>query len=130
MKKVFIAGTFDPFHVGHQWFLAQANELGERVSVIVATDAMVRQIRGRDPFDSQENRLARVSAEGFGHHNVRFGREDGDFLQTLREEAPDILLLGFDQHANEEVIAAEFPDLEIRRASAFYPEFFKSTKFR
>ena len=128
--KVFIAGTFDPLHVGHQWFLAQANELGDDVTVVVATDSMIRKIRGRDSFEKQEERLVRVSEENFSHHNVRLGREDGDFLQTLREESPDILLLGFDQYANVDLIKAEFPGLEIRRATQFFPEFFKSSNFR
>ncbi len=128
--KVFIAGTFDPYHVGHQWFLAQAREIGEEVAVIVATDKMIAQIRGRASFDNEKNRMARVAREGFGNVVVRLGREDGDFLQTLREEKPEILLLGFDQHANEELIQATFPELEIRRATQFYPEFFKSSNFR
>ena len=128
--RIFIAGTFDPLHIGHQWVLWNATKEGTETVVIVATDRMVRQIRGRDSSFTEQERLKRLEQETFPNTKIRLGREDGNFLQTLREENPDILLLGFDQHADEEMIQSEFPHLEIRRAGKYFPEFFKSSKFR
>ena len=128
--KLFLAGTFDPLHIGHQWLLWNATKIADEVVVIIATDKMVRKIRGREPFSPAKERLARLQQENLSHTKIRLGREDGNFLQTLREESPDILLLGFDQHANEEEIQKEFPSLEIRRSEKYFPEFFKSSHFR
>lgn len=127
--KIFVAGTFDPMHVGHQWLLSQAAFLGDVVAV-VASDAMVKKIRGRAAHAPEEVRAERVRAENLENMVVRVGRSDGDFLATLREAGPDILLLGFDQRADESAIRSAFPDLEIRRATAYFPEFFKSSRFR
>lgn len=130
MKKLFLAGTFDPLHIGHQWLLWNATQLAKEMVVIIATDKMVRKIRGREPFFPEKERLARLQQENLPHTKIRLGREDGDFLQTLNEESPDILLLGFDQNADIELIQRQFPRLEIRRAQKYFPEFFKSSHFR
>lgn len=116
-------------HVGHQWLLSQAAVLGE-VVVVVASDRMVKKIRGRAAQALTEVRVARVLAENLKNVVVRIGRSDGDFLATLREESPDVLLLGFDQRADEAAIRAAMPELEIRRAEPYFPEFFKSSRFR
>lgn len=128
--KIFIAGTFDPLHIGHQWLLWNATKKATELVVILATDVMVHKIRGRSSHFSEQERMLRLQKEELPHTTVRVGREDGDFLQTLREESPDVLLLGFDQNANEKLIQAEFPELEIRRAKKYFPEFFKSSHFR
>jgi len=130
LVKIFIAGTFDPLHIGHQWLLWYAVELADAVVVVVATDKMVNKIRGRDSFASEVKRIERLEQERLPHTKIRLGREDGNFLQTLEEEVPDVLLLGFDQYAEEEVIQERFPKLEIRRAQKYFPEFFKSSHFR
>ncbi len=128
--KIFVAGTFDPLHIGHQWLLWNATKKATEMTVVVATDITVRRIRGRDPFYSEEDRLVRLQEEMLPHTKIRLGREDGDFIQTLHEESPNILLLGFDQRADERLIKKEFPDLEIFRAEKYFPEFFKSSHFR
>lgn len=128
--KIFIAGTFDPLHIGHQWLLWHATKSADNVVVIVATDKMVRKIRGRSAFFSETERITRLQKEKLPRTKIRLGRNDGNFLQTLQEESPNILLLGFDQNANEIAIQKEFPDLEIRRAKKYFPEFFKSSYFR
>lgn len=128
--KIFLAGTFDPLHLGHQWLLWNTTKLADKVVVIVATDKMVRKIRGRSAFFPETERLARLQQEHLPNTKIRLGRKDGDFLQTLQEESPDILLLGFDQKADEILIQKKFPDLEVYRAPKYYPEFFKSSYFR
>lgn len=128
--KIFIAGTFDPLHIGHQWLLWNASKKATELVIIVATDIMVQKIRGRASHFSEQERLKRIQQEFFPNAHIRLGREDGDFLQTLQEESPDMLLLGFDQKANETLIQKTFPALEIHRAEKYFPEFFKSSYFR
>jgi cytidyltransferase-like protein len=128
--KIFVAGTFDPLHIGHQWLLWDAVKKATAMTVVIATDVTVRKIRGRDSFYTEEKRMNRLKQEMLPNTKIRLGRTDGDFIQTLREEDPDILLLGFDQIADEKLIRDNFSRLKIRRTEKYFPEFFKSSHFR
>ncbi len=127
--KIFVAGTFDRFHLGHQFFLWTAVECSHELVVVVARDATVRRIKSQTPVHSETERLKRIVAENLPRTRVRLGREDGNFWKTLEEEMPDILLLGYDQRFDEVEAHRRFPDLKIERIAAFAPAFFKSSKF-
>jgi len=129
-QKLFVAGTFDRFHTGHQFFLWQASGMCEQLVIIVARDKTVHRIKGRPSHHDEEARLQRIKNENIPHTSVRLGREDGDFFQTLQEESPDGLLLGYDQRFDEEKAKDIFPELLIIRAEAYKPEHFKSSKYR
>jgi FAD synthetase len=96
MKTVIAFGTFDLFHKGHESFLRQAKEHGERLVVVVATDRNVLRIKGRRPAQGEERRLARISWLPFVDLTV-LGREDFDYTKTLIEHRPDVICLGYDQ---------------------------------
>jgi len=127
--KIFVAGTFDRFHVGHQFLVWQAVKLAEEVVVIVARDTTVKRIKGHQPRLSEEKRMKRILEEKIPGLRARLGRSDGDFWETLREESPDALLLGYDQNFDEEACHELFPEIKIFRAEPYAPEFFKSSKF-
>lgn len=129
-KKVFVGGTFDGLHVGHQFFLWNAVSLASEMVVVVARDETVLRYKKQMPRFLENERLSRVCAENLPHTQVRLGRRDGDFFQTLREESPDILLLGYDQRLDPAAVQKQFPTLRIERADPFAPEFFKSARFR
>ncbi len=128
-RKLFVAGTFDGLHAGHQFFLWQASEMCEKLLVVVARDATVHRIKGRPAKYSEEVRLERVKREDLPNATVRLGRGDGDFFETLRKEFPDGLLLGYDQRFDEGKAKKVFPKLVIMRAEAYKPEHFKSSKY-
>jgi cytidyltransferase-like protein len=44
-KVVMTFGTFDVFHPGHRFYLAEARKLGDRLLVIVALDSTVEKIK-------------------------------------------------------------------------------------
>ncbi len=131
MKKAFIAGTFDGFHVGHQFLLWTAYAKVEAMVVVVAQDVTVKRTKGRYPRRTGQERLARLATEfkNTPSVSVRMGRETGDFLQTVREESPTHLFLGYDQKADIDRIKEAFPDLIIKRMPAYFESFFKSSKF-
>lgn len=129
-KKAFVGGTFDLFHVGHQFFLMQASNMAEEIVIVVARDTTVQRIKKRLPKHTELQRFQRIEEENILNSSVRLGRGDGDFLETLREEAPDVLLLGYDQKIDEELFREKFPELTIIRAEEYHPSFFKSSKFQ
>lgn len=129
--KILIAGTFDNFHVGHQWVIWSAIKQETEVCIIVARDTTVTRLKKQTPTNTELNRLARVNHEIVALESVtaRLGRSDADFWETIREEAPDQILLGYDQHVKAESINKTFPDIIITRCTPYQPDFFKSSKF-
>lgn len=104
---------------------------GGKVSIIVARDETVERIKSKSPKNNEDLRLERVQTEikNTISAQARLGRSDADFWQTIREENPTHVLLGYDQHVTEASIRAHFPNLKIERCTAYQPEFFKSSKF-
>jgi len=47
--KVLVSGTYDVIHAGHVQFLREAKALGDHLTVVVPTDDVVKQIKGREP---------------------------------------------------------------------------------
>ncbi len=128
-SKLFVAGTFDNFHIGHQFFLWNASSICKRLIIIISRDINAERIKGRKPKRKENLRLERIQKENIPNATIRLGRLDGDFFQTLREEAPDALLLGYDQKVKKDAFQKHFPNLHIMRAEAYFPEYFKSSKF-
>ena len=124
--KIFVAGTFDHFHVGHQWLLWQAALRADELVVVVARDKTVERIKGFFPSHNEIERKRRIEAEKISNARVRLGNVDGDFLKTLKDEAPDLLWMGYDQHCPESIYGV----VEMERCSAYNPEVFKSSYFR
>ena len=96
--KVLVAGTFDILHPGHIHLLREAWRRG-RVHVIVARDANVRRMKGREPIVPEHQRLAVVSAVRYVAE-ARLGDEK-DMLKPIEELKPDVILLGPDQWPDE-----------------------------
>ncbi len=104
MVTVMATGTFDLLHMGHIFFLKEARKLGDRLIVVVATDATVRNLK-HEPVTPQDIRLSlikelRVVDEAY------IGAED-DMYAIVQRIHPDIIALGFDQIHNEADITAE-----------------------
>ena len=133
MKKIpqlLIAGTFDRFHVGHQFFIHSASEMCDRLTIIVGREGTITRIKGRAPQHTESDRCARIEKENIPHATVRLGREDGNVWETIREVNPDGILLGYDQRFDEEKGRALFPHMQFLRSESYAPEHFKSSKFQ
>lgn len=124
--KIFVAGTFDHFHVGHQWLLWQACLRSQECVVVLARDESVKRIKGFFPSHNEAQRLARVQQENLPHTKVILGKKGGDFLQIVKEENPDLILLGYDQNCPDRLQESFL----VERLSAYHPHIFKSSYFR
>lgn len=99
MKTVLTFGTYDLFHPGHDFFLRAASTYGDRLVVVVARDTNVLRIKGRAPHDNENKRRTNVQAHA-AVDEARLGYEEwGRHLQVLEDIQPDIICLGYDQHA-------------------------------
>jgi len=101
----------------------------EELVIIIGREGTVERIKGRKPQHSEAERLERIEKENIPHAHVRLGREDGNVWETIREEAPDAIFLGYDQRFDEEKASEVFPHITILRGESYRPEHFKSSKF-
>ncbi len=128
-----VFGSFDPLHEGHRSLFRQARRHGDELVVVLALDSSIRRLKGRAPFQLEEERLERVKAEPLVDEAVLGDAED--FLKVVGRFKPDVLLLGYDQEVYEEEVlrrelAARGLHPEIKRAVAFKPGTYKSRLLR
>jgi cytidyltransferase-like protein len=95
-KKVFVSGCFDLLHSGHVRFLEQAAAYGD-VHVGVGSDETMKELKGRYPVNSQEER--KYLLEALRHVNACFvNRGSGmlDFAEDIAALRPDIFIVNND----------------------------------
>ncbi len=126
-KLVMVFGTFDRLHPGHLFVLKEAAKRG-RVTVIVARAANVKRIKGKEPADSENERIAAIKKE-FPDAVVQIG-DPHDFLVPVRTVKPDLILLGYDQHLPPNVTEEDLKPAKIERLDPFEPERFKTSLMR
>ena len=135
MKKVLVFGTFDILHEGHKFLFKKAKALGDRLIVIVACDETVRKVKGKMPVNDEKKRLGQVRKipevdEAF------LGRKgkDEDKYFVIKDYAPDVICLGYDQAFLTEGIKSKIKEFglkaEVVRLPAFMPEKYKSSLLR
>ena len=105
MKKVMVFGAFDGVHPGHLNFLKQAKKYGDYLIVSVGTDKNVEAIKGKQPLFSQKDRLELIASFSIVDKTI-LGVEK-DFYSAIKQEAPDVICLGYDQWADEEDVKTE-----------------------
>ena len=123
MTRILLFGTFDHLHPGHEFLMREAMKRGD-VTVIIARDANVRRIKGRDPLLSEDAR-AKALTKSFPKISVLLGDPD-DFLRPVRSVQPDLILLGYDQKLPPGVREEDLP-CSTERLPAYKPEKFKSS---
>ena len=124
--RVLLFGTFDHFHPGHAFFIAEAMKRGD-VTVIVARDRNVERIKGKASVQDEAQR-AQIVREHFPKVSVALGDPD-DFLVPVRSIKPDLILLGYDQGLPPGVSEKDLP-CPVERLPAHRPEEFKSSLWR
>jgi D-beta-D-heptose 7-phosphate kinase / D-beta-D-heptose 1-phosphate adenosyltransferase len=94
-KIVATNGCFDILHPGHVRYLQQAKALGDRLIILVNTDASVQRLKGPSrPVNDLTHRMEMLAALGCVDWVVAF---DEDTPQALIEQLlPDILVKGGD----------------------------------
>ncbi|MCU4972197.1 adenylyltransferase/cytidyltransferase family protein [Halobacteria archaeon AArc-m2/3/4] len=118
---VLAQGTFDLLHPGHVHYLEEAAAMGEQLHVIVATSESVTH--KPKPILPDEQRRTMVAALEPVDHAHR--GHPSDFSIPIRRIDPDVLVLGHDQHHDEDDVRAALEswgiECEVRRASALTP---------
>ena len=95
-KKVFVTGCFDLLHSGHVRFLEEAAGLGE-VHVGIGSDRTVKELKGRYPVTTQEER--QYLLEALRHVKacyINSGSGVMDFLKELRRVSPAVFVVNED----------------------------------
>lgn len=107
-RKVLTAGTFDIIHPGHIALLIEAKKIADEegeLVVIIARDSNVVKFKGRKPILREDERLF-VVKNLKPVDKVVLG-DERDPLKPVIEEKPDIIVLGYDQWAEEEWLRKE-----------------------
>jgi len=122
-------GTFDYFHAGHEFYLKEAKKLGEELIVIIARDKTVRQIKGKNPTNSERARLKSIKNAGIAD-KVILGNL-ADKYRVIKKYKPNIIALGYDQFAFtqmlKKIIIEMKLDTQICRIDPHFPDVFKSS---
>lgn len=112
------SGVFDILHTGHISYLEQAKALGDELYVVVASDNTVRKNK-HEPITPERMRVRIVSALK-PVDVAMIGNDSGDMFAILDEIRPDIIVLGFDQKFDENVLSEELKkrgfDIAVKRA--------------
>jgi cytidyltransferase-like protein len=100
-KKVFVSGCFDMLHSGHVEFFREVAQYGD-VYVALGSDKTVYDLKGRPPFNSEQERLFMVKSVSFVKDAfVSSGSGILDFEAELREMMPDYFVVNNDGHIPE-----------------------------
>ena len=116
-SRVVAQGTFDILHPGHLHYLEDAAAMGDELHVIIARSENVTH--KEPPIIPDGQRREMVAALDPVDH-ARLGHPS-DIFVPIEEIEPDVVALGYDQHHDDEAIAAALADrgidAEVRRAS-------------
>ncbi|MFH1199777.1 MAG: adenylyltransferase/cytidyltransferase family protein, partial [Candidatus Micrarchaeota archaeon] len=125
-------GAFDVLHLGHVTFLTQASRLAKTLVVVVATDKVIRKVKGHKPYFSQSERLALVgSLKCVGKAILG---DEGNTILPITWEKPDVIALGYDQTKTTAALRKELAAVglnpRIVRLKAFSAARHKSSKVK
>ena len=130
MKKIMVFGAFDGLHPGHLDFFKQSKRYGDFLIVSVGTDRNVKKIKGKKPLFNQDERLDLVAACKIVDQAI-LGTET-NFYMHIRDHAPDIICLGYDQWATEKEVreglkSVGLTNVQVVRLKSYQTERAKST---
>lgn len=104
-KVVFTNGCFDIMHRGHNTYLLQAAELGNRLVVGLNSDASVRHLKGdKRPVVDQYSRALNLAMHTYIDAVVLFDEETP--LRLIETLKPDVLVKGGDYRL-ETIVGAQ-----------------------
>ena len=97
-------GVFDLLHPGHVFFLTEAKKLGDKLVVVVARDQTARRLK-REPYVPEH--IRREMVESLKPVDRAVLGSATDIYETVLNERPNIIVLGFDQVWNEREVEEE-----------------------
>lgn len=127
-----VFGTFDILHPGHFNFFEQARKHGDYLMVVVARDKTVREVKHHATVHSEEERLHAVQHVPLVDFAVL--GNSGDKYSIIEHHQPDVICLGYDQHAFTETLETELKKraltIPIIRLQPYHEEKYKSSKLK
>lgn len=124
-----VAGTFDIFHLGHEYFLKEARKFGDELIVVIARDENVLRIKGKQTKNNEDKRLNKVLESKIAD-KVILGNK-GNIFNIIEEIEPEVICLGYDQPIDENKLRQEIYKrnlvIEVVRLKSFKPEIYKSS---
>jgi FAD synthetase len=125
-KKIVVAGSFDILHPGHIYLLKEAAKLG-LVYVIVARDSTIKKIKKVCPIIPEEQRLEVIQALKYVHIAV-LGNEGSEYIDSVLEFSPDIVLLGPNQKISNETLEQKLAErnaqhIKVQRIQDMYNKY-------
>ncbi len=127
-------GGFDVLHLGHLHLLESAKKLGDRLYVVVASDAILKKVKHHDAYFDEEERRKLVGSLKFVDKAIRGDRNNT--LVPILKFKPDLIALGYDQPKKPEALLAELKEAgckkmpRIVRISKYKTHKHKSTKVK
>ncbi|MCK5023662.1 MAG: adenylyltransferase/cytidyltransferase family protein [Candidatus Aenigmarchaeota archaeon] len=125
MKKVLVGGVFNVIHPGHEFFFNRAREYGDYLIVVVAsnkTTLMTKKYAVLGENDRKKNieKLKLADKVVVGHET--------DFMETVRIEMPDVIVLGYDQKISEKELSKQLSNENIKCKIVRIKDFLKGHK--
>ncbi len=124
-----VAGTFDIFHFGHEYFLKEAKNFGDELIVVIARDENVLKIKGKMPRNIEDKRLKKVLESKLADKVILGNKEN--IFNIIEEIKPNVICLGYDQPIDEIKLKQEINKrkliIEVVRLKSFKPEIYKSS---
>lgn len=102
--RVMATGVFDLLHPGHVYFLTEARKLGDELVVVVARDQTARRLK-REPYVAEH--IRREMVEALKPVDKAVLGSATDIYETVINERPNIIALGYDQVWNEKEVEKE-----------------------
>ena len=102
--RVMATGVFDLLHAGHLYFLTEAKRLGDELVVVVARDQTARRLK-HEPYVPEQ--LRREMVEALKPVDRAVLGSTTDIYETVVNEKPNVIALGYNQVWNEKEIVHE-----------------------
>ncbi|MBT4857342.1 adenylyltransferase/cytidyltransferase family protein [Candidatus Uhrbacteria bacterium] len=133
MKSVAVFGAFDILHPGHKAFLNQAAALGDKLTVYLALDEIIVELKGREPV--QEFKVRKAALEALTDvDEVQKGDHVLGNYRGISISQPDAIVLGYDQGELEKDLKRWMKkfriEIPIIHTESFHPETYKTSKLR
>ena len=127
--KVLCFGTFDGVHPGHIFFFTQCKNLGDHLTVVIARDSTVEEVKHRKPHFNEAIRQEAVQSVPVVDLAVL--GDPIDKYKIIKSVHPDIICLGYDQKVFVDKLEGKLEEFglhpRIVRIQSFKPEIYKSS---
>lgn len=130
MSTVLTFGTFDIFHLGHEYYLREAKKHGDKLVTIIARDETVKNLKKYTPRNDERSRKQTVEESGIPD-KVLLGELE-NYYNCIIDQQADIICLGYDQRhladGLEKFLHTNNLSTKIIRLQPFQEDKYKSSK--